>query len=156
MEPDPKDPLGLLVLVPEGLLAFQFDSAEITSQGIEFLGQFIPRLAKIICDSRFKKDINSIVVEGHTDSVGTDKRNWRLSQERSMSVVDKTLMLLNDMKNDKDIRDDFISFISASGRGSTEVIKVNDVENPEQSRRVVFKIRVRSLEQKIVKSIISS
>jgi len=156
VEPDPKDPLGLLVLVPEGLLAFKFDSAEIPPKGGEFLGQFIPRLAKIICDSRFKNDINSIVVEGHTDSVGTDKRNWRLSQERSMSVVDKTLMLLNNMEHDKNIRDDFINFISASGRGSAEVIKVNDVENPEQSRRVVFKIRVRSLEQKIVKSIISS
>jgi outer membrane protein OmpA-like peptidoglycan-associated protein len=48
-----------------------------------------------------------------------------------------------------------VKFISASGRGSAELMKVNGEENPEQSRRVVFKIRVRSLEQRLVKRISS-
>lgn len=156
VDPDPKDPLGLLILVPEGLLEFKVDRAEIPPKGVDFLRPFIPKLAKIVCDKRFKGDINSIVVEGHTDSTGTDQHNWELSQKRSMAVVGETLRILDEIKTDENIRDDFITFISASGRGSAELIKFASVENREQSRRVVFKIRVRSLEQRLVKTISAS
>lgn len=151
---DPKDPLGLLILVPEDLL-FKVNSPELPPNGKEFLRPFIPKLAKIVCDKRFKDDINSIVVEGHTDSTGTDQHNWDLSQKRSMSVVDETLRILDGIDQKKNIRDDFIKFISASGRGSADLIMVNGAESKEQSRRVVFKIRVRSLEQRLVKAIAS-
>ena len=152
IDPDPKDPLALLILVPEGLLEFKVDRAEIPPKGIDFLRPFIPKLANIVCDKRFKEDINSIVVEGHTDSTGTDQYNWELSQRRSMSVVNESLRILDELNN-RNVRDDFVKFISASGRGSAELIKINGVENREQSRRVVFKIRVRSLEQRIIKAV---
>src|SRR6266581_3183267 len=42
---DPKDPLGLLVLVPEGLLQFQKNLDVIPPQGIDFLDKFSPKLA---------------------------------------------------------------------------------------------------------------
>jgi chemotaxis protein MotB len=156
IDPDPKDPLALLILVPEGLLEFKFDHAEIPPKGIDFMNPFIPKLAKIVCDKRFKDDINSIVVEGHTDSSGTDQHNWELSQKRSMSVVKESLRILDEIREDGSVRDDFVKFLSASGRGSAELIKdVNGIENPEQSRRVIFKIRVRSLEQRLVKEITS-
>lgn len=158
VDPDPKDPLSLLILVPEGLLEFKTDRAEIPAKGINFLRPFIPSLAKIVSDKRFKDDINSIVVEGHTDSTGTAQHNWDLSQKRSMAVVKEAIKILDEIKHGKDMRDDFMKFISASGRGSAELITDRDtgLENLEQSRRVVFKIRVRSLEQKIVKEIIAS
>jgi hypothetical protein len=41
----------------------------------------------------------------------------------------------------------FLKFVSASGRGSSEPIVVDGKENPEKSRRVVFKIRVQSFEE---------
>src|SRR5213594_2322723 len=69
---DPKDPLGLLVLVPEGLLEFALMGDKIPQKGIEFLGDFTPKLAAIACSDRFRNEINSIVVEGYTDSSGTD------------------------------------------------------------------------------------
>lgn len=156
IDPDKNDPLALLILVPEGLMEFNIDRVEIPPKGIEFLRSFIPHLAKIVSDKRFKDDINSIVIEGHTDSTGTDRHNWELSQKRSMSVVGESLRILDETKNENNLRDDFVRLISASGRGSAELVKVNGVENPEQSRRVVFKIRVRSLEQRLVKKIASS
>ena len=91
---DPKDPLGLLILVPEDLLAFPLDRADISYSGEAFLRAFIPRLAKTICSARFAHEINSIVVEGHTDSSGTAEHNWDLSQRRSMSVVRTSLAVL--------------------------------------------------------------
>lgn len=162
VDPDPRDPLGLLILVPEGLLEFQRDKDEIPAKGIEFLQPFIPRLAKIVCNRRFRDDINSIVVEGHTDSSGPvnidkDQYNWNLSQRRSMAVVSKSIYILNEQQlltsDGKDVKDYFVKMLSASGRGSAELVKENGIENPGKSRRVIFKIRVRSLEQRIVKEI---
>ena len=163
IESDPKDPLGLLVLVPEGLLDFELNKAEIPPKGIDFLHPFIPRLANIVCDKRFRDDINSIVVEGHTDSSGPanmdkDQYNWYLSQRRSMAVVAQSLIILNEKQSltsdGRTVKDYFVKMLSASGRGSAELIKINGIENRELSRRVVFKIRVRSLEQRLVKTIV--
>ena len=93
---DPKDPLGLLVLVPEDLLAFRFDNADLSPAGESFLKSFIPKLSRIVCLPQFADEIHSIVVEGHTDSSGTARHNWDLSQKRSMSVVRASLNILNE------------------------------------------------------------
>src|SRR5437660_49330 len=94
VEKDPADPLGLLVLVPEGLLNFAIDKTEIPEGGVQFLSDFAPRLARTACSDKYRKEISSIVVEGHTDSSGTDEHNLQLSQQRSLSVVQRTLDIL--------------------------------------------------------------
>ncbi len=145
---DPKDPLGLLILVPEDLLAFQLDRADLSPNGELFLKAFIPKLSRTVCSPRFAKEINSIVVEGHTDSSGTVQHNWELSQKRSMSVVRTSLSVLNTDAMGKEMTY-FLHLLSASGRGSAELVTdPGGAENAPLSRRVVFKIRVRSLEQK--------
>jgi outer membrane protein OmpA-like peptidoglycan-associated protein len=145
---DPRDPLGLLILVPQGLLAFDTDRAEIPSQGEAFLQSFIPRLSKILCHAKFVKEINSVVVEGHADSRGTEAHNLGLSQKRSMAVVLSSLAILDSPELGRE-RSFFLQFLSASGRGMAEpVLDASGHENQTLSRRVVFKIRVRSLEQK--------
>jgi len=143
---DPKDPLGLLVLVPEDLLAFRFDKADLSPAGESFLKSFIPRLSRIVCLPQFADEINSIVVEGHTDSSGTARHNWDLSQKRSMSVVRASLNILND---DAEEKGTFLQLLSASGRGSAELVTgPSGEENSSSSRRVIFKLRFRSIEQK--------
>ena len=42
----------------------------------------------------------------------------------------------------------FVDFVSATGRGSAEPVEVTGKEDRSLSRRVVFKIRVKSLEQR--------
>jgi outer membrane protein OmpA-like peptidoglycan-associated protein len=152
VEPDPKDPLGLLVLVPEGLLNFDFDKSVIPAGGKDFLKAFIPKLAATACSDQFKDEINSIVVEGHTDPSGRDEWNLLLSQNRSMAVVRESLNVLEGSRGDgkasSTLRTCFLTFLSASGRGSAEPIRDQEVVDYPRSRRVVFKIRVRSLEQR--------
>ncbi|MBA4391695.1 MAG: hypothetical protein C0399_12280 [Syntrophus sp. (in: bacteria)] len=145
---DPKDPLGLLILVPEDLLAFKFDHADISPSGESFLKVFIPKLSRIVCLPQFSNEIHSIVVEGHTDSSGTARHNWDLSQKRSMSVVRTSLNILekNGVREEKTT---FLHLLSASGRGSADLIMgPSGEENSSSSRRVVFKLRFRSIEQK--------
>lgn len=153
VEKDPRDPLGLLVLVPEKFFNFAIDKSDIPNGGIEFLENFAPRLATISCSDRFKIEISSIVVEGHTDSTGTDEHNLKLSQDRSLAVVQKTLEILGTQpKGEKEC---FLDFLSANGRGSREPIRTaNGAEDRDRSRRVVFKIRVRSLEQREIRQIL--
>lgn len=160
---DPKDPLGLIVVVPEGLLNFAVNRADIPQAGVQFLGQIAPKLAGTVCSDEFRPEINSIVVEGHTDSTGTDTVNLPLSQARSMAVVSESLKVLqpdpaNNLTNNASaIRGCFLDFISATGRGSVEPIyDENGTENLPRSRRVIFKIRVRSLEQRVVNKTVGS
>jgi chemotaxis protein MotB len=151
VEADPNDPLALLILVPEGLLEFQLDRSEIPAKGVEFLGAFIPKLTDTIYDKEFRNDISSVVVEGHTDSWGSDTHNLELSQSRSMAVVSKCINILEEQDNAGDRnekKDYFLRVLSASGRGKQDLMTINGKEDHQQSRRVVFKIRVRSFEEK--------
>src|SRR5690349_15507022 len=92
---DPKDPLGLLVVVPEGLLKFEQGKAEIPTSGKEFVQDFIPKFVSAACSVEMKAGISSIVVEGHASSEGDEKRNLRLSQARSIAVVQDSLDVLD-------------------------------------------------------------
>lgn len=145
---DPKDPLGLIVLVPEKLLQFDLNEHFIPERGKVFLKDFIPQLAKSM--RTFQKDINSIVVEGHTDLSGTDEYNLELSQKRSMSVI---MASLKSLEGKDEERDCFLNLLSASGRGKRGDLFATEID-PENRRRVVFKIRVRSIEQKDIKELI--
>ena len=148
---DPKDPLGLIIVVPEGLLNFAVNRADIPQAGVVFLQRVAPKLADTVCSEEFRPDMNSIVVEGHTDSTGTDETNLPLSQARSMAVVGTSLQVLGSSASGPIQRPCFLDLVSATGRGSVEPLLNDDgTENLAKSRRVVFKIRVRSLEQKVV------
>jgi chemotaxis protein MotB len=150
---DKNDPLTLLILVPEGLLEFKTDLAEIPPKGNEFLDAFIPKLTDTIYLPEFREEISSVVVEGHTDSRGSDAHNLSLSQQRSLSVVNKCLNILEksyDSKNGDITKSAyFLKVLSASGRGKQDIILTPEgQEDLSQSRRVIFKIRVRSFEEK--------
>lgn len=152
VESDPNDPLALLILVPEGLLEFQIDRAEIPQKGIEFLHSFVPKLTETIYHEDFRNEISSVVVEGHTDSLGSDAHNLELSQRRSMAVVSKSLNILDEktesLNNINEKKNYFLRVLSASGRGKQDLILIDNREEHEQSRRVIFKIRIRSFEEK--------
>ena len=149
---DPKDPLGLIVVVPDGLLNFQVNRSEIPPAGIDFLQKIIPKMAATLCSEEFRQEMESIVIEGHTDSTGSDERNLPLSQERSLRVVQESLRILNAGTPDRSC---FLELLSATGRGSVDrILDQEGKEDMNRSRRVIFKIRVRSLERRIVKEVI--
>lgn len=154
VENDKKDPLALLVLVPEDLLRFQQGRAEIPPTGREFLAGFAPRLISTACSAELREGISSIVVEGHASSEGNESANLQLSQQRSMEVVKDSLSVLGGApgsnKESAALHGCFLEFVSATGRGSAEPIKTEaGQEDRERSRRVVFKIRVRSPELRL-------
>ncbi|PWT89244.1 MAG: hypothetical protein C5B54_09265 [Acidobacteria bacterium] len=148
VDKDPADPLGLLVVVPTGLLNFNKDSSDLPDAGNHFLLEFTPLLAATACSDSYKKEISSIVVEGHTDTDGTDEINLPLSQRRALSVFQKTLDILG--RADPTQKECFLDFISVNGRGSKDWLKDGGKEDKPRSRRVIFKIRVRSFEPQLI------
>lgn len=148
---DANDPLMLLILVPSGYLDFDSGSYKIQTQGNNFLNAFIPRLTDTIYSKDFRNEISSVVVEGHTDSDGSDTDNLYLSQKRSMAVIVKCLDILQLDTQDQNKTKYFLDKLSANGRGERELVIINGKEDKDQSRRVIFKIRVRSFEEKTIK-----
>lgn len=143
------DPLTLSVIVPQALLGFRRDDASLPPDGQRFLSQFVPLLAKYACEDH-RGLIESLVIEGHADSTGpivrSDEYNIRLSQDRSMSVVKASLRTL---EGDPERFHCVLALTSASGRGALDLIRdESGQENPVMSRRVVFKLRMKSLEQR--------
>jgi len=146
---DPKDPLVLLVIVPEDLLKFERGKSDVPAAGYQFLGTFAPKFVSTACELR--QGIGSIVVEGHASSEGQESDNLSLSQRRSMAVIQQSLAIV-DVSNEPNASEDhkcFVSLISATGRGSAEPVPgANGEEDRPRSRRVVFKVRIKSLEER--------
>jgi len=140
---DPRDRNAILVIVPDKLMNFEVGKWMLKPTGEQFLRRYIPVLADVLCDDKFRSSIESIVVEGHTDKQPypglspeeSENENLKLSQNRSMEVVKNALAALSDMKEKRGC---FLEKLSASGRGEQE-LQAKD----EESRRVILKIRVK-------------
>jgi outer membrane protein OmpA-like peptidoglycan-associated protein len=147
IRPDPRDRNAILVIVPGRLMNFQVRKADLSDDGRDFLKGYIPNLARILCSEEYRSSVESIVVEGHTDSTSwagssqeqSQDKNLALSQQRSMAVVEESLADLGGKEQDRSC---FLEKLSATGRGEQEPEKTND-----DSRRVIFRIRVKARDE---------
>jgi flagellar motor protein MotB len=154
IRPDPRDRNAILVIVPDRLMNFKQGESMLRPEGELFLRLYIPEFAKVLCSNQFRASVESIVVEGHTDMnpfVGrtaeeSQNLNLKLSQDRSMEVVKNALSDLTGMDAQRDC---FLEKLSASGRGEQE-----QEATPEESRRVILKIRVKASDLQHVKAAI--
>jgi outer membrane protein OmpA-like peptidoglycan-associated protein len=149
IRPDESDPNAVVIIVPERLMNFDSGSSKLKKDGEAFLDEKIPTLSNTLWN--FRKDIDSIVVEGHTDrqhKVNVSQSegeafNLQLSQDRSMVVVKRSLQTL-EVHNIQDQRRFFLDKLSASGRGEQNASMDPANEVNEEDRRVIFKIRIRT------------
>ena len=88
--------------------------------------------AVLLNDKNIKDNLESIVIEGHTDSDGEYLYNLRLSQNRALAVME----FIDSWNNDMNLR----KILVASGRGRAMPIFENGVEILEtQSEKVEIK-----------------
>lgn len=141
---DSLDPFTIVVAVPRELMTFEPNSHALKPEATAFLRRKVPDLAKLLCDPRYRRQIESVIVEGYADGSrfrGLDVaesqiRNLRLSQERAMEVVETSLAALS---GDDEARTCLLEKLTATARGE---------QDPEataaESRRVVLKVRLHS------------
>jgi outer membrane protein OmpA-like peptidoglycan-associated protein len=140
IEKDPDDPQLLLLIMPESLLNFDFGRATLRPAAEAYLQKVIPQYASAFCGP-FRSLIESVTIEGHTDDVGEDRRNLRLSQERAFRVMVKAMDILQGRPED----DCFQQITTASGRGKQDLFySIDQRLSRDKSRRVVFKIRLQA------------
>lgn len=146
LDADPRDPLTLMIVVPENLLTFEFGQSRLSTKANSFLEEAMPFYASALCGP-LRHTIDSLAIQGHTDDRGGDAYNLQLSQARSLSVMVKGLEVIRDRS--PSAYQCFQEMTTASGRGRQELIHDgNHHVNREKSRRVIFKIRLRSTEQR--------
>ena len=140
IEKDPDDPQLLLLIMPESLLNFDFGRATLRPAAEAYLQKVIPQYASAFCGP-FRSLIESVTIEGHTDDVGEDRRNMRLSQERAFRVMVKAMDILQGRPED----DCFQQITTASGRGKQDLwYGIDQRLSRDKSRRVVFRIRLQA------------
>jgi outer membrane protein OmpA-like peptidoglycan-associated protein len=146
LDADPRDPLALVIVVPENLLTFELGKSTLSPTAEQFLAEALPFYVRALCGP-LRDKIDSLAIEGHTDDHGSDAFNLKLSQERSLAVMVKGLEVVQAAEPAS--YQCFQEITSAAGRGRQDLIyESSAVVNREKSRRVIFKIRLRSAEQR--------
>jgi len=145
LDADPTDPNVVRIVVPDALLNFEFGKGTLSAVADQFLVDAMPTYAALLCGA-MRDRIDSLVIEGHTDDRFSDIYNLKLSQERSLNVMVKGLEVIKDSA--PWAYRCFHEKTSASGRGRQDlVLDQSRGLDREKSRRVVFKIRLRSTDQ---------
>lgn len=131
------------IRLPGGVF-FSTNSTVITPEGIEFLESFLPQYVEILLGPEFREYVAQIIIEGHTDDVGTYMYNLELSQERAFGVV--TEIYSDDFTNFR-YKNILRDYLTANGRSYSQPIRDKNGEiNRERSRRVEFKFRLKDKE----------
>ena len=149
LKQDPDDPLKLAVKLGESELRFPVGDSTLSSDGVKFVRGFFSSFATRICDPKLRDKVDSVVIEGHTDTSGERtpegvRKNIRLSQQRSYSVLEQAL---SSVQGQPETYECLLKLTSANGRGSRIPVVTAGVPDPDLSRRVEIKIQVRSAEQ---------
>jgi chemotaxis protein MotB len=133
----------------EGGVFFSSNSEQVSENGYAMLNKFAPKYISILLSEPYKDYIAQVIVEGHTDNAGTYMYNLDLSQRRALSVVKAIFSDRVKLTNKKELE----AFITSNGRSLSEPVYINGKYDPNKSRRVEFKFRLKDDEmiQELVK-----
>ncbi len=116
------------IILSEGVF-FDFASSEIKPESEQVLNELIDVFASFLSSEENAKYVDSIVISGHTDSIGYADNNRVLSTERANSVL---TYLLNG-KNAK--LNGYAQYFCAAGYGATRPVASNDTEEGQAANR---------------------
>ena len=119
------------IIIPADIL-FEFDKSELKSDNLPKIRQFRKKLKNYMQVGDRKKRY-CIIIEGHTDTVGDKNYNYKLSLDRSLSLI-------KEFKEDDFFRDPDIDLIPAAFGESKLAVPTPDNTLNKKNRRVVIRI----------------
>lgn len=132
-------------IVLDSAVLFKTGSSTIMADGKALLNRFIPIYLEVLLRPEYADYLGQIVIEGHTDDVGTWESNMKLSQERAYEVM---MYVLSMYREGTPERERLQKLLTATGRSETDLIYypgTNEV-NRDESRRVEFKFSLKDAE----------
>lgn len=139
------DPETGAITFSEGVF-FDYNEYKLKDTGKKYLKQFIPQYIKVLLDDKNKDYISEIIIEGHTDKVGSYMYNLELSQKRAFEVA-KYVLSDEFSEISSEEKENLRSILTANGRSYSYTIVNGDGEiDAEKSRRVEFKFRLKDEE----------
>lgn len=135
-------------------LMFDFKDTELNSEYKDTLRIFIKKYIDVLLSEEFAPYVAEIVIEGHTDSIGSYENNLWFSQQRALSVATFILSEKEHIFSKKDLAE-LRKLVSINGRSESELILVNGKEDAAASRRVEIQFRLKDEEmiQKMIDAI---
>lgn len=145
-----KEKLGNSILIDEKSGAIKFSSNILFDQASSTLKEESKKelkntlkkyLSTLLEDKEIRKNIESITIEGHTNSDGTYLSNLALSQQRAQAVMQ---FLYDSNIIDKKL---ISKYINSSGRSDSDLIfQANGEEDKDASRRIEIKFNLKNEE----------
>ena len=132
-------------IVLDSAVLFKTGSSDIMADGKYLLNRFIPVYLEVLLRPEYADYLGQIVIEGHTDDVGTWENNMKLSQERAYEVMMYVLSMYRDGTVEKQLLQ---QLLTATGRSETDLIYFpgTKVVDQDSSRRVEFKFSLKDAE----------
>ncbi len=132
-------------IVLDSSVLFKTGSSEIMADGQAFLRRFIPVYLEVLLRDEYRDYLGQIVIEGHTDDVGTYENNMKLSQERAYGVLMYVLKMYPEGSQDRELLQ---KLLTSTGRSESDLIYYpgTNVVDQDASRRVEFKFSLKDAE----------
>lgn len=125
------------IVLNEGVL-FDFGSSAVKTGARPTLDRLEQVFNSFLSDSENAKYVDSIVISGHTDSIGSDAENRVLSTDRANAVLSYLLTAKGGELNK------YASYFCAAGYGATRPVADNATEDGRaQNRRIEISIILR-------------
>ena len=132
-------------IVLDSAVLFKTGSSDIMADGKYLLNRFIPVYLEVLLRPEYADYLGQIVIEGHTDDVGSWESNMKLSQERAYEVMMYVLGMYRDGTAEKKLLQ---QLLTATGRSETDLIYFpgTSIVDQDSSRRVEFKFSLKDAE----------
>ena len=125
------------IILDEGVL-FDFGSSAIKPAAKPTLDRLVEVFKSFLSDDENAKYVDSIIISGHTDSIGSAAENRVLSTDRANAVLNYLLAA------DKGSLNGYAQYFCSAGYGATRPVASNDTdEGRAQNRRIEISITLR-------------
>ena len=122
---------------------FEYNSSTLTDSSKNTLKGIIPMYLGVLLQDSYRNYVAEIIIEGHTDTIGSYQSNMVLSYERASAVAQFCMDPENGLSGDKIAQ--LQKLMTVNGRSYSNPIYLNpslDVDM-EASRRVEIKFRLK-------------
>jgi len=116
-------------------LVFEYNSHGIKKQAKPFLDSLAKALGNLLADPEVRENIDTIVIQGHTDDRGSATFNWELSAKRATAVLDYLF------QTNKTLADTYGSYFAASAYSKFRPVNREQSETAyQQNRRIEISV----------------